>query len=173
MERLKQAGYQVMAVRADGAEIEGMRAWPSLADVPGQVDVVLAYGVPAREAAIVEQAAEKGAEAVWFARRQATREARARAEALDLPLILDRDIEADLRTARGSAGQPGKLGVHLRRRKDEYAGDRARRSAGGYTERGGGGSRGGGGGHAVLDELKMVAGKPSPRRGRTKRRRTA
>ena len=35
----------------------------------------------------------------------------------------------------------------------------------GYVAGGGGGHKGGGGGRAVLDEKKMVAGKPSPRRG--------
>lgn len=171
MDRLKQAGYEVMAVREDGGEIDGMPAWASVAEVPGRVDLVLAYGAPGREAAIVEEAAGKGAEAVWFARGQATRDARAKAEALNVPLIVDHDIEADLRMATVRSGQPTKLGVHVRRRKDEYADDRPRQSAGGWTEGGGGGSRGGGGGHAALDELKMVAGKPSPRRGQIKQRR--
>jgi hypothetical protein len=118
----------------------------------------------------VEEAARKRAEAVWLAPGLDAREARARAEQLGMPLIAGRDIHEALDAIRGDAGRPRKLGVHLSRRKREYEDNRPRRPAGGYIEGGGGGKRGGGGGHAVLDERKMVAGKPSPRRGPKRRR---
>ena len=55
--------------------------------------------------------------------------------------------------------------VQVRRRKQTYEDNRMRPDAGGYVAGGGGGHVAGGGVRSVLDEKKMVKGKPSPRSG--------
>ena len=87
-----------------------------------------------------------------------------------LVLVTNRDLDREHGELQRGGGQPRKLGVHVRRRTGRFEDDRKRRDEGGWTEGGGGGGRGGGGRHAVLDEKKMVGGRPSPRRGRLRRR---
>jgi len=158
---LRGAGYDVVPVRSTGGEMGGLKVYPSIEDVPGQVDlvVVLASRTPVRR--IVEQAAAKGADAVWLARASTTAEDRAAAQAAGIPLVADLGLIGEHRPRLREAGQPARLGVGSRRRG--RGGGRVRDS--GWTEAGGGGRAGGGGGRAAVDEKKMVDGRPS-RRGR-------
>jgi hypothetical protein len=75
-------------------------------------------------------------------------------------LIKDRCIEEEHRHISKDSGHPGRLGVHLSRRRG-YEDNRKDLEKEGYTERGGGGRKGGGGKRSVLDEKKMVRGRPS------------
>jgi hypothetical protein len=80
-------------------------------------------------------------------------------------LIKDRCIEEEHRHMSKSGGHPKRLGVHLSRRRRTYEDNRKDLEVKGYTAAGGGGGKGGGGKRAVLDEKKMVCGRPSPRKG--------
>lgn len=53
----------------------------------------------------------------------------------------------------------------MSRRRRTYEDNRKDLEVKGYTAAGGGGGKGGGGKRAVLDEKKMVCGRPSPRKG--------
>jgi predicted CoA-binding protein len=57
---LAHESYEVIAVRPDRADVVGLATYASLADIPGAVDLVVLF--PAH----VEEAAGKGAEAVWL-----------------------------------------------------------------------------------------------------------
>jgi uncharacterized protein len=170
---LRRFGFDVVPVRSDRAAVDGMTASASVAEIPGQVDLVLVYGAGARVGRILEEARGKRADAVWLAPGVTARGAEAQAEAHAMGLVAGRDIVAEHREAwrDQAAGRPPKLGVHLRRRKPMYEDNRKRRSGGGFAEAGGGGRGGGGGGRATLDEKKMVRGKPSGRTGPMRRRR--
>jgi len=83
-----------------------------------------------------------------------------------IPVRPDRcDVAGLPRHLAQRSGHPEKWGVHVRRRKQTYEDNRMRPDAGGYVAGGGGGHVAGGGVRSVLDEKKMVKGKPSPRSG--------
>jgi uncharacterized protein len=171
VEYLKDAGFEVFPVRPDRADVAGLRSSMRVADVPGALDVVLVLGGGGGvDRAMVEEAARKGARALRLAPGVSLADdAAAHAAASDLLLVRDRDITTEYRHTVEVAGQPSKRGVHVGRRKRQYEDDRKRHDETGYAEGGGGGGKGGGGNRAVLDEKKMVGGKPSPRRGPLRR----
>jgi hypothetical protein len=169
VEYLKQAGFDVLPVREDRAEVAGLPSWTRLADVPGPVDIVLVHGRGGVDEATIEEAARKGARALWLAPGVRLGNIERHAAAHDLLVVRDRAIEVEQRHTEQVAGQPRKRGVHISRRKRSYEDDRKRPEKAGWVEAGGGGHKSGGGRHAVLDEKKMVGGKPSPRRGPLRR----
>ena len=110
-------------------------------------------------------------EAIWLPPGVWTPQAEEQARKHDVLLIKDRYIEEEHRHSSKHSGHPPKLGVHLSRRRRTYEDNRADLQEDGYTKEGGGGHKGGGGKRSVLDEKKMVRGRPSPRQGPRKRAR--
>ena len=161
VEYLKRSGYEVQPVRADQAEVAGLRAWARLADVPGAVDLVLVLRGRV-DTDVMEGARRKKARAVWLAPGAAL----AGAAVAGGPVVIQhRDIVEVDRATEQVAGKPRKLTAVSLRRGRPVEDDRKRREKTGWVARGGGGKRGGGGGRAVLDEKKMLGGRPSPRTG--------
>jgi predicted CoA-binding protein len=171
VEFLKQSGFEVFPVRADRADVAGLSSWMRLADVPGRVDIVLVLGGKAVDRDTIDDAARKGARALWVAPGLPVVADARHAVAHDLLLVRDRDIVVEQRHTEAVAGQPRKRGVNVGGRKRLFEDDRKRREETGYVVGGGGGHKAGGGNHAVLDEKKLVGGKPSPRRGPLRRAR--
>lgn len=165
---LHQAGYEVIPVRPDRAEVAGLTSYERIADVPGPVDLVVIYRNAAAAPAHVAEAAVKAPGSVWLPPGVWSRACDDEAARADLTLVIDACVEAEHRHANRVAGHPRKLGVHIRRRKRAYADNRKRPEEAGYVAGGGGGSTGGGGVRATLDEKKMVGGRPSPRAGKLK-----
>jgi predicted CoA-binding protein len=165
---LRQAGFEVFPVRADRAEVAGLAAWTSLTDVPGHLDIVLVFPGAAVDSETIDAAVRKGARAVWLQPGVSVAEAEA-AAARGLLVVHDRDIAVEHRHTEQVAGQPRKRGVNVAGRRRQYEDDRKRIDEAGWAPGGGGGHKGGGGGRAVLDEKKMVGGRPSPRRGPLRR----
>jgi predicted CoA-binding protein len=66
--KLRDAGCEVVAINPNSAEVEGVRSWPDLASVPGDVDGVVVATHPAVSAAVVRQCAERGVRRVWLHR---------------------------------------------------------------------------------------------------------
>ncbi len=60
------AGFQVIPIHPSAAQILGQTAYPSLADVPVNIDIVDVFRPPAEAAGIAEQAVAVGANAVWL-----------------------------------------------------------------------------------------------------------
>jgi len=63
---LRAAGYTVFAVNLHESEVEGDRAYPTLADLPRRPDVVDLVVPPAAGVSIVRQCADLGLRRVWF-----------------------------------------------------------------------------------------------------------
>jgi predicted CoA-binding protein len=144
---LRRAGYDVVPVAADG-----------LANLPGAVDLVLVFRSPANAPVLLEQAAAKRVDAVWFTEAP-NRALAAVARRLRLTVVVERDIARLHHHQRlSTAGQPKKLDVRKRRRGSTVVTDTAS-ATGGWQEAGGGGRQGGGGGRAAIDEKKMLGGR--------------
>ena len=62
---LRAQGYHVWPVNPNITEVLGLRAHPTLADVPGPIDLVDVFRAPEHVADAVSQAIAAGAGAVW------------------------------------------------------------------------------------------------------------
>jgi predicted CoA-binding protein len=167
---LHKAGYDVIPIRPDRARVGGLPTYARLADVPGPVDLVMIFRRPDAVVAHTQEAVAKGAEVIWFPPGVWSREAENEARRHAIVVIKDRCVIEDhnhLAGALGEAGSghPQKTGVHIRRRARTFEDNRVRTQDDGYAADGGGGGSAGGGVRAVLDEKKMVKGRPSPRSG--------
>ena len=174
---LRQAGYDVIPVRPDRAQVGGLPTYARLDEVAGPVDLVVIFRRPEAVPAHILEAVAKRAEAVWLPPGTWSREAEQEAQRHELAVVADRCIIEDhhhLFDAAGAprAGHPKKAGVHVSRRKRTFEDNRPRPEDEGYVAGGGGGRSAGGGVRAVLDEKKMMKGRPSPRSGPFKSRPT-
>ena len=59
-------GYTVIPVNTHEAEIEGHRAYRSVLDIPGPIDMATVYVPPASGLLVVEELARKGVAEVWL-----------------------------------------------------------------------------------------------------------
>jgi uncharacterized protein len=168
---LHRVGYDVIPVRPDLQQVDGLKSYARLADIPVQLDLTVIFRRAAAAPQFIGEAASKQVEAVWLPPGVWTRQAEDQARAHDVLLIKDRCIEEEHRHLSKDAGHPARLGVHVSRRRSEYEDNRQDLEVAGYTESGGGGRKGGGGKRSVLDEKKMVRGRPSPRQGPRRRTR--
>jgi predicted CoA-binding protein len=167
---LSHAGYDVIPVRPDRAEVAGLPTYARLADFGGPVDLVVIFQAPEAVVAHIEKSAAKHAEAVWLPPGAWTPAADESAQQHGLTLIKERCILEDHRHLSKRSGHPGKWGVHVRLRKRMYEDNRKRPDDQGYVSGGGGGHVAGGGARSIRDEKKMGKGKPSPRSGPMKPR---
>ena len=67
-QRLRKAGYEVFAVNPNTDEVEGDRAYPSLAAIDGGVDAVVIGTAPRHAMATVQEAEQLGITYVWMHR---------------------------------------------------------------------------------------------------------
>ena len=89
---LIEQGYRVIPVHPSAREILGERAYASLADVPGPIDLVNVFR-PADEApAVVQAAIARGARAVWLQQGISHPDAAARAREAGLAVVMDQCI---------------------------------------------------------------------------------
>jgi predicted CoA-binding protein len=163
---LHEQGYDVIPIRPDRADIDHRTSYATLADVPGPIDILVIFRNAAAAPGHIAEAAEHALEAVWLPPGVWSRACDEAAERIGAFVVADTCIIEEHRHESRFAGHPRKLGVHVPRRKHGYSDNRKRPEATGYVAGGGGGHLGGGGVRATLDEKKMVAGRPSPRRGR-------
>lgn len=66
--KLKASGYEVTPMNPHAESVEGVRCYPDLASVPGEVDGVVAAVPPTAASALVRQCAERGVKQIWFHR---------------------------------------------------------------------------------------------------------
>lgn len=152
---LHRSGYDVIPIRPDRAQVEGLPTFASLADVAGSVDLAVIFRRPDAVPAHIREAAAKRARAVWLPPGAWSRDAEDEARRHELAVIKDRCIIEEhrhLASASGEhlSGHPKKPGVHVGHRRKTAA------EPGGYAAGGGGGHSGGGGVRAVVDEKKMT-----------------
>jgi predicted CoA-binding protein len=94
MQQLQKVGYRVIPVNPRETEILGERAFGSLAEIPGPVDIVDVFRRPEDTPAIADEAVAIGAKALWLQTGIANEEAAARATAGGLAVVMDACIAA-------------------------------------------------------------------------------
>ena len=87
---LKRAGYRIIPVNPAVAEVFGEKSYPTLADVPEEVEIVDVFRRSEFVPEIVEQAIAKGAKVVWMQEGVVHQEAAQRAREAGLEVVMDR-----------------------------------------------------------------------------------
>jgi uncharacterized protein len=92
MKILIDAGYTVIPVTPRESSVLGRQAYPSLADVPAQVDIVDVFRRAEETPPIADDAAKIGAKALWLQLGISNDDAAERASAAGLVVVMDRCI---------------------------------------------------------------------------------
>jgi len=99
-EYLQRAGYRIIPVNPNIAEVLGEKSYASLDAVPEPVDIVDIFRRPEHVPAIVEAAIRKGAKTIWMQEGVVHEVAARRAESAGLTVVMDRCILKDHRRLR-------------------------------------------------------------------------
>jgi len=82
-------GQEIVPVHPSAAAVHGRQGYPTLADVPGPIDVVDVFVRSELAGDIVDQAVAVGAKAVWLQLGVVDEAAAARAEEAGLDVVMD------------------------------------------------------------------------------------
>lgn len=93
---LQRQGYRVIPVNPNEKEVLGERAYPSLKDVPDEIDIVSVFRRSSKVPEVVDDAVQKGARCLWMQEGVVNKEAAQRAEAAGIPVVMDRCILKEL-----------------------------------------------------------------------------
>jgi predicted CoA-binding protein len=88
-------GYKIVPVNPRETEVLGEKAYPSLLDVPLDVDVVDVFRNPDAAPDIAREAVEKGAKALWMQFTVISPEAARIAEEGGLDVVMDRCMKVE------------------------------------------------------------------------------
>jgi uncharacterized protein len=91
-EYMQSSGYRIIPVNPNETEILGEKAYASLDEVPGPVDIVDIFRRPEGVPEIVDAAIRIGAKGIWMQEGVFHEEAAARARAAGLEVIMDKCI---------------------------------------------------------------------------------
>jgi len=83
----RQQGYEVIPINPHESEIEGLRAYGSVLDVPGTIDMATVYVPPDIGLQVIDEVARKGIREVWLNPGAESPELSAKARALGLEPI--------------------------------------------------------------------------------------
>ena len=100
-EYLQSKGYRIIPVNPKEAEILGEKCYPTLLDVPDQVDVVDVFRRAAHTPAIAQQAVQIGAKVLWLQDGIVNEDARRIAEDAGLTVIMGVCIRTEKRRLEG------------------------------------------------------------------------
>ncbi|AEK73816.1 CoA-binding protein [Thermococcus sp. 4557] len=95
MRYLLEHGYEVYPVNPHYDEVLGRKCYPSVLDIPDEVDIVDLFVRPEFTMDYVEQAMEKGAKVVWFQFKTYNREAFKKAKEAGLTAVAHRCIKQE------------------------------------------------------------------------------
>jgi uncharacterized protein len=87
---LQRAGFKIIPVNPACQEILGERCYPTLADIPQEVEIVDVFRRAEFLPEVVEQAIAKGAKVVWMQEGIINQAAAERAEQAGLTVVMDR-----------------------------------------------------------------------------------
>ena len=93
---LQRAGYEIVPVNPTVDEVLGERSYPSLADVPGEVDLVDVFRREEHLAEVAREAAAIGAPALWNQLGLVSAEARAIAEEAGMTYVEDACLKVEV-----------------------------------------------------------------------------
>jgi signal transduction histidine kinase/predicted CoA-binding protein len=99
---LQAAGYRIIPVNPDLAEVLGEKAYPDLLAVPEPVDTVLIFRRSEYVPEIVDQAIQAGARTIWMQEGIINRNAAAAAEAAGLKVVMNTCMRATHRRLLGN-----------------------------------------------------------------------
>ncbi|WP_048152694.1 CoA-binding protein [Palaeococcus ferrophilus] len=95
MRYLLEHGYEVYPVNPRYDEVLGRKCYPSVLEVPDEVEIVDLFVRPEFTMDYVEQAVKKGAKVVWFQFRTYDRDAFKRAREMGLTAVAHRCIKQE------------------------------------------------------------------------------
>ncbi|HEX3681214.1 MAG TPA: CoA-binding protein [Bryobacteraceae bacterium] len=93
---LQRQGFRVIPVNPNETEVLGERAYPSVKDIPDEIDIVDIFRRPARVPEVVDDALAKGARCIWMQEGIVNHEAAQKAEAAGLSVVMNRCILKEL-----------------------------------------------------------------------------
>jgi hypothetical protein len=99
-EYMQSAGYRVIPVNPNESEVLGEKAYATLDEIPGPVDIVNIFRRPEFVAEIVDAAIRIGAKTIWMQEGVEHREAAQKAEAAGITVVMDRCILKEHRKLR-------------------------------------------------------------------------
>jgi hypothetical protein len=99
-EYMQRNGYRIIPVNPRETKVLGEKAYASLEEVPGQVDVVNVFRRPEQTPQVVRSAIAIGARAVWLQLGIANEEARAIAAEAGIAYVEDRCLLIEHRKMR-------------------------------------------------------------------------
>ena len=88
-------GYDIVPVNPRESEILGLKSYPSLASIPGGVEIVDIFREPSAVPAIVEEAIAIGAKVIWMQLGVIHEAAAERAHAAGLEVVMDRCMKIE------------------------------------------------------------------------------
>lgn len=104
---LQRDGYEIVPVNPNVDEVLGERSWPSLADVPGEVDLVDVFRRTEHLPGIAREAAAIGAPALWNQQGLVSPEARAIAAEAGMDYVEDRCLKVEVALRGATPADPG------------------------------------------------------------------
>ena len=81
-------GYTVLPINPNEVEVEGLKTYPSVLDVPGPIDMASFYVPPEIGERVIDEVARKGIAEVWFNPGAESDALIARARALNIQPIM-------------------------------------------------------------------------------------
>jgi predicted CoA-binding protein len=99
-EYMQSAGYRIIPVNPNESEVLGEKAYASLDDIPGPIDIVDIFRRPEFVPDIVDAAIRIGAKVIWMQEGVEHAEAARKAAAAGLTVIMDRCILKEHRKLR-------------------------------------------------------------------------
>jgi len=89
MQRLQRVGYRVIPINPRETEVLGEKAYATLADAPGPIDIVDVFRRAEDTPAIADEAVKAGAKTLWLQSGISSEDAAARAKAGGLTVVMD------------------------------------------------------------------------------------
>ena len=92
---MQEHGYRVVPVNPNCAEVLGVTCYPSLAAIPGPIDVVDCFRKPEEMPALAREAVAKGAKVLWMQLGIRNDEAARIANDAGLDVVMDRCVKIE------------------------------------------------------------------------------
>lgn len=93
---LQRRGYEIVPVNPNCDVVLGQRSYPSLADVPGEIDLVDVFRREEHLPGVAREAVAVGARAVWFQLGLSSEDGRATAEEAGLEVVENRCLMVEV-----------------------------------------------------------------------------
>lgn len=87
---LKSQGYDIILINPNITEVLGIKCYPDLESVPGEIDVVDIFRKPQDVMPVIESAIRKGARVVWMQEGIVNEDAAQMAREAGLTVVMDR-----------------------------------------------------------------------------------